>query len=782
MKRRASKASKLASSTVRRSHKRSPSITLPGRGEADVTAIIAETSNCATAIDSLALAQQRKSEAVTRWARHERNPALRDLFAKFADLQRVRVELVRSLQTAETQFGEVFGWVQLQEKEIEDLRRDEDRESMNVARLLKSVNEMASDPKSKQSKMAQMEAELEKAESEFRSCTKRLTGAKRGFEYAKVTAIKTGMRAYATSSASVLTKEQRILTAVKDLAAEVPKEPIQLAEDTEPYADCGKRSDAIVAEAIEAVNMEVLFLDDEQADMHAARVLRGRRSTSGAADAFDVLTMEGQLVDEVVEKDCIFEDDFPEIPRIGEPLLGSVTIRERAAAMHGVPGRRGRLSSPGMSATSSRSGSLTSPLSLSAPPISPRETLVEKPPGPSDGNSVLNSSGGAIATIHAVDLGYADIDPMGGDGTDADDWVVPPPLYRKSGARGSGRRGGNKPDSDHQSTGVHDTDDVSETVRGEGSPDISAPPTLLGDGDGVGVGTPSPRASPLSGATSIRPGSAGSAGSSSAHHHAPPRSASPPVPPKPKHILAERRASWASSDGGGGGDGRVTPPAVVPRSRSSGSDGSHGGGPTGSGHPLPVVGQGNVAQAPPPVPSNPKPERPLSGKFGASSSTSSDRPGSGSGSRSGKIGSDTPERPRRPVRPADVSVKAVRPASRPAPTRTGSSSPLASPRVSPKQSPAAATTTTTSPSVLLAQPLVSSSPATPTAAAVGRKIHSYHSATAPLTSLSGDVVVEEGAARSAGSATSTRTDTRNHTTAGVTEESGGTDSDATGAN
>ena len=37
--------------------------------------------------------------------------------------------------------------------------------------------------------MAQMEAELEKAEAEFRSCTKRLTGAKRGFEYAKVGAV-----------------------------------------------------------------------------------------------------------------------------------------------------------------------------------------------------------------------------------------------------------------------------------------------------------------------------------------------------------------------------------------------------------------------------------------------------------------------------------------------------------------------------------------------------------------------------------------------------------------
>eukprot|EP00035_Acanthoeca_spectabilis_P031200 m.12944 g.12944 ORF g.12944 m.12944 type:complete len:666 (+) comp4605_c0_seq1:2228-4225(+) len=440
--------------TVRQRHRRTGSssgVRTPQNTIQDLGTVISESGNATTAIGACATAQQRKMAALARWARHEPNPAARDLFGKMEDVYRVRVELMKSLQTAEAQFGEVMAWVLAQEKEMETLRKADERAAQNVFRLQRTTKELAIDPKAKQAKIKQVEEELGRAEAEAQAASDRYADATRDFEIAKATAIKAGLRAYGTSTATLLGKEKVMVDALRDLAADMPPEPIHLAEDKAQYIDRGVESDRIVSDAVLEANMEILFFDSQGDE--AAKVLRGRRSVS---DAFDVLTTDGQLVDEL-EDDHIFEEAFPEIPRAGEPLLGSATLRERASAAPGhrtsltisstAPSRSGSHSGPSRSHSASHSASSPlsprsptlspRPLDSKPPPVAPRERDVF-PPEPEGGeevyedvyavpNEVIKRAGGVpgVTDHHSADLGYADV--AGGSGEcDADNWVPPP--------------------------------------------------------------------------------------------------------------------------------------------------------------------------------------------------------------------------------------------------------------------------------------------------------------------------------------------------------------------
>jgi hypothetical protein len=77
-------------------------------------------------------------------------------------------------------------------------------------------------------------------------------------------AIKAGLRAFSTSAATTLSKEKLMLDAMRDLAANMPKEAVHLSDDRAQFAGFGTRSDEIVSTAIKASNMEILFFDDAQ--------------------------------------------------------------------------------------------------------------------------------------------------------------------------------------------------------------------------------------------------------------------------------------------------------------------------------------------------------------------------------------------------------------------------------------------------------------------------------------------------------------------------------------
>lgn len=56
---------------------------------------------------------------------------------------------------------------------------------------------------------------------------------------------------------------QVMVDALRDLAADMPPEPIHLAEDKAQYIDRGVESDRIVSDAVLEANMEILFFDSQ---------------------------------------------------------------------------------------------------------------------------------------------------------------------------------------------------------------------------------------------------------------------------------------------------------------------------------------------------------------------------------------------------------------------------------------------------------------------------------------------------------------------------------------
>lgn len=83
-------------------------------------------------------------------------------------------------------------------------------------------------------------------------------------------------------------------------------------------------------DAVTATGMQFLFHNDAQED-EALHVLRCRRIHAGAADAFDILSLDGRprIAD---AEDTAFDNVYPQIPRQGLPLLGSAMLREHMAA------------------------------------------------------------------------------------------------------------------------------------------------------------------------------------------------------------------------------------------------------------------------------------------------------------------------------------------------------------------------------------------------------------------------------------------------------------------
>mmetsp|Transcript_31815 Transcript_31815/g.95668 ORF Transcript_31815/g.95668 Transcript_31815/m.95668 type:complete len:338 (-) Transcript_31815:256-1269(-) len=152
--------------------------------------------------------------------------------------------------------------------------------------------------------------------------------------------------------------------------------------------------------------------------------------------------------------DASFDEEFPEIPRLGEPLLGSAILRHDATA--NVPGATSHRSLTMSSGAPSRSDSLASPTSpgpplpprrsLSEPPqVSPRQDVPEErdmPDESADGEEVYAVPNEVLEAAQRrnpkeIDLGYADLDAPVGDFGDADDWIAPPPPARKLRVRGT---------------------------------------------------------------------------------------------------------------------------------------------------------------------------------------------------------------------------------------------------------------------------------------------------------------------------------------------------------
>lgn len=100
----------------------------------DLSRAIIDMKSSIEAFRSAATMQAKFTDSLEKWARHEANPAIRDVMGKIADIDRVRCELVRMAAKSQEQCMGVFKWIHSEQRVVEQAQKEVDRTTAAVAR------------------------------------------------------------------------------------------------------------------------------------------------------------------------------------------------------------------------------------------------------------------------------------------------------------------------------------------------------------------------------------------------------------------------------------------------------------------------------------------------------------------------------------------------------------------------------------------------------------------------------------------------------------------------
>ncbi|KJE90161.1 hypothetical protein CAOG_01508 [Capsaspora owczarzaki ATCC 30864] len=221
-----------------------------GVGHSDLNLAISDEKAVHSGLVNLAKARTAAATALVKWTTQEDNPAIRDIFARLAELDNEHNAVQKEFSDRYEDYRRCFKAVRDSEKTLDRARKHRDDCATKLQKLHRDLERY--NRKGDYGKVSTVESEIIAAEQANDVAEAEFQEKYRECEIIKVAKIKEGLSNVANAYIEMAEKMVLVFSATKDLASVLPDEPAHLT--TEPVYEGGEAySEEIVQSARRAL-------------------------------------------------------------------------------------------------------------------------------------------------------------------------------------------------------------------------------------------------------------------------------------------------------------------------------------------------------------------------------------------------------------------------------------------------------------------------------------------------------------------------------------------------